>query len=189
MSDKSDRTEQITEAIGRKASSQIVVGVSSCLLGYKVRYDGDHRLDQQIAEILDGNFTLLSVCPEVEAGMGVPREKVQLEGSLESPRMIGRDSQEDWTERMNHYCAKRIAQKDLQNLSGFILKARSPSCGIKKVKLFGESGAMRRIGTGLFAHALIRQFSDLPIIEDEHLANPELREKFIKQVLAYHRRQ
>lgn len=164
---------------------EIFVGVSSCLLGNKVRYDADHRLDKNITELLGRYFTFLPLCPEIEVGMGVPRETVQLEGTPESPRMIGTESGEDWADRMNPFSARRVKQLDIQNLSGFILKASSPSCGPERVKLFDESGIVRQQAIGLFASALRRQFPDLPIEDEERLADPDQREKFVERVLAY----
>lgn len=168
---------------------EIFVGVSSCLLGNKVRYDGDHRLDKYVTEQLGRYFTFLPVCPEIEVGMGVPRETVQLEGPEDTPkpaRMIGADSRQDWTDRMNHYADRRVKRKDFQSLSGFILKARSPSCGMDRVKLYDQMGNVKKIGTGLFAATLKRQFPNLPIEDEDQLANPDLRQNFIERVIAYH---
>lgn len=170
---------------------EIFVGVSSCLLGQRVRYDGDHRLDENISELLGRYFTFLPLCPEIEVGMSVPREIVRLEGvdgALEAPRMVGTDSGEDWTDRMNLFSANRVARSDVQNLSGFILKAKSPSCGPDRVKLYDQTGTFRQQATGLFANALRTQFPDLPIEAEASLAEADLREKFVERVLAYHRR-
>lgn len=178
MADKSDEIK----------SQEIFIGLSSCLLGHKVRYDGDHRLNQDLIEQLGRYFTFLPVCPEIEVGMGVPRETVQLEdpeNTPTSPRMIGTDSGKDWTVRMNRFSDQRVRQKDFQNLSGFILKARSPSCGMEHVKLYDPLGRIQKTGTGLFAAALRRQYPNLPIEDEDQLANHDLREQFIKQVIAY----
>ena len=178
-----------SSSLNHTGFAQIIVGVSSCLIGNRVRYDADHSLNRYITELIGKQVTLVPVCPEVELGMSVPREKVQLEGEAESPRMIGIDSGQDWTDKMNNYSVTRFQKADLKNLSGFILKCKSPSCGIEKVKLFPKQGPMKRIGTGLFASNIMRLFPDLPIIEECHLTNPDLCEKFIKRIIAYHKLQ
>jgi uncharacterized protein YbgA (DUF1722 family)/uncharacterized protein YbbK (DUF523 family) len=170
-------------------NSEIRIGISACLLGKKVRFDAGHKHDRFVADRLGQFVKFVSVCPEVEVGMGVPREAVRLVGDPEAPRMVGNKTGEDWTDRMNDYLQKRVKQKRLQNLSGCILKNRSPSCGMERVKVYIKPDTVRRKGVGLFAKALMTQFPDLPIEEEGRLSDPGLRENFIERIFAYHRLQ
>src|SRR5512140_857426 len=138
-----------------KRGGTIAVGISSCLLGQKVRFDGGHKQDRYITDILGAYFRFVPVCPELEVGMGVPRETVRLTGAAEAPAMIGIKSGSDWTENMNQYAQKRVARADLGGLCGYILKKDSPSCGMERVKVYGKSKMPVRSGRGLFAAALI----------------------------------
>jgi len=167
----------------------IKIGVSSCLLGKKVRFDTGHKHDRYITDMLGKFVTFVPVCPEIEVGMGVPREAVRLEGDPDNPRMVGNRSRKDWTSRMTAYAARRVRQKDLADLSGFILKNRSPSCGMERVKVYTGPGAVERKGAGLFAGELLRRFPDLPVEEEGRLSDAALRENFIERVFAYHRLQ
>ncbi len=168
------------------ADDPIRVGISSCLLGQKVRFDAGHKRDRYITDVLGQYFQFLPVCPELEVGMGVPRESVRLEGSPENPRMIGNKTGEDWTQRMNMYSRKRVAAADLQNVSGYILKKNSPSCGMERVKVYGESGMPQKSGRGLFAAELLGHFPLLPIEEEGRLNDAAIRENFIERIFAYH---
>jgi uncharacterized protein YbgA (DUF1722 family)/uncharacterized protein YbbK (DUF523 family) len=165
------------------------VGISTCLLGQKVRFDGGHKHDHYLTDILGAYFEFVPVCPELEAGMGVPREAVHLEGPATAPRMIGNRSGEDWTARMNAYARKRVAALVRQQLSGYVLKKDSPSCGMERVKVINESGMPSKEGRGLFATALMERFPLLPVEEEGRLHDLRLRENFIVRVFAYHRLQ
>lgn len=165
----------------------IKVGISSCLLGQRVRFDGGHKRDSYIMSVLAPFFTFVPICPELEVGMGVPRETVRLVGSAETPSMIGVKSGEDWTDRMNRNSKKRVVQSDLREICGYILKKDSPSCGMERVKLYGSSPTPKRIGRGLFVTVLIDQFPLLPIEEEGRLNDAAIRENFIERVFAYHR--
>lgn len=165
------------------------VGVSTCLLGREVRYNGGHKLDHYVTDLLSGYFEFVSVCPEVDVGMGVPREPVRLVGDESAPRMVGSDSGEDWTDRMNYYSRRRVAQLEKLELSGYILKNRSPSCGMERVKVTTDQGMPGKIGRGLFATALIEGLPLLPVEEEGRLHDPVLRESFVVRVFAYHRLQ
>ncbi|MDH4158280.1 MAG: DUF523 and DUF1722 domain-containing protein [candidate division Zixibacteria bacterium] len=167
----------------------IKVGISTCLLGQKVRFDAGHKRDRYITDILGQYFQFVPVCPEVEVGMGVPRESVRLEGNVETPRMVGNKTGQDWTERMNRYAEKRVRRRDLSNLSGYILKKDSPSCGLARVRVYGKTGMPDKKGVGLFAAALIGQHSLLPVEEEGRLNDHCLRENFIVRVFAWHRLQ
>lgn len=166
------------------------VGISSCLLGQKVRYDGGHKQDRYLTDILGPYFEFVPVCPELEAGMGVPREAVRLVGAADAPRMIGVRSGEDWTERMNRHALKRVAQLEKLDLCGYILKKDSPSCGMERVKVYDPDGGMPdKTGTGLFARALLAGLTLLPVEEEGRLNDARLRDNFIVRVFAWHRLQ
>lgn len=163
------------------------IGISSCLLGQKVRYDGAHKRDAYIVEILGKFFEWVPVCPELEVGMGVPRESVRLVGDLNNPRMVGERSGRDWTRDMERFSLRRTKELETMQLSGYILKKNSPSCGMERVRVYGKKGMPVRQGRGLFATALIRHLPSLPIEEEGRLNDPSLRENFIERVFAYHR--
>jgi uncharacterized protein YbgA (DUF1722 family)/uncharacterized protein YbbK (DUF523 family) len=171
------------------AEKSIVVGISTCLLGQKVRFDAGHKRDQYITDVLGQYFRFVPVCPELEVGMGVPREAVRLEGTPEHPRMVGNKTGADWTERMNDYSSRRVAQRDLEYLSGYILKKDSPSCGMERVKVYPGSGVAQRTGRGLYAMHLMRRFPLLPVEEEGRLHDERIRENFIERVFAYDRLQ
>jgi uncharacterized protein YbbK (DUF523 family) len=164
----------------------IIIGVSSCLLGEKVRYDGQHKRNSDICDIPGDCFEFLPICPEVGAGMGVPREAVQLRGNPDFPRMIGIKSGEDWTSKVLSFSHARISRHDFSSLSGFIFKKNSPSCGMKKVCLYSDEGVTRRNGIGIFARAVMDKYPLLPVEEEERLSDIQIREKFIERVLAYY---
>jgi uncharacterized protein YbgA (DUF1722 family)/uncharacterized protein YbbK (DUF523 family) len=170
-------------------TSEITIGISACLLGQKVRFDGGHKHDRYITDILGKYFRFVPVCPELEIGMGVPREAVRLAGSADDPRMLGGRTGADWTDRMNAFAVKRVRQHDLQSLSGYILKKDSPSCGMERVRLYRSSGMPEKTAMGLFGRALRDRFPLLPIEEEGRLNDPPLRENFIERVFAYHRLQ
>ena len=165
----------------------ILVGVSTCLLGEEVRWDSGHKHDRYLTGILGAYFRFVPVCPELEVGMGVPREPVHLEGDPAAPRMIGNKSGEDWTERMNRYSRRKLKELVPMNLSGYILKRASPSCGMERVPVKGKGGMKRKVGVGLFAAELMRRLPLLPVEEEGRLNDPGLRENFIVRVFAYHR--
>ena len=127
------------------------LGISTCLLGQKVRFDGGHKHDRYLTDVLGRFFEFVPVCPELEVGMGVPRESVRLVGEPDAPRMVGNKTGEDWTERMAVYGRKRLAQLAGMGLCGYILKKDSPSSGMERVKVYdAASGMSERKGRGLF---------------------------------------
>jgi len=168
----------------------IKIGVSSCLLGEKVRWNGDHKQDRYVREILGNYFEYVPVCPEMEVGMGVPRETVALYGTLEEPKMISKKSKIDWTERMNRYLKDRINQLTRDELSGYIFKSKSPSCGIARVPVFSETDRSKaRHGAGMFANAFIKKFPLVPIEDEGRLNDAKIRESFIVRVFCFNRLQ
>src|SRR5688572_18264684 len=168
----------------------IRIGVSDCLLGSKVRFDGQHKRDAFLVDELGPLVEWVSVCPEVEVGMGVPREAVRLiaargEGG---PRMLGVATGDDWTARMNRFSASRVRALAGEQLSGFVLKSKSPSCGMERVKIYADADARTPLGArsaGLFASALARAFPNLPIEEEGRLQDGRLRDNFLERVFAY----
>ncbi|HLB01464.1 MAG TPA: DUF523 and DUF1722 domain-containing protein [Bacteroidota bacterium] len=166
---------------------RIRVGISTCLLGEQVRYDGGHKHDRFLTDVLGEYFDWVSVCPELEVGMGVPRAAVRLVGSTSAPRMVGGDSGEDWTDRMLDYSKKRVAQLGKLDLCGYILKSKSPSCGMERVKICNPKGIATKSGRGIYAEVLIKGHPLIPVEEEGRLNNPRLRENFIVRVFAYHR--
>jgi uncharacterized protein YbgA (DUF1722 family)/uncharacterized protein YbbK (DUF523 family) len=164
----------------------IAVGVSSCLLGEKVRFDGGHRHDHYITDTLGKFFTFVPVCPEVGSGMPIPREAMRLEGDPLHPRLVSHKSRVDLTDQMQAYCLERVAALANENLCGFIFKKNSPSSGLHRVKVY-NGGMPAKSGRGLFAAEVVRQFPFLPVEEDGRLNDPGLRENFIERVFTYAR--
>ncbi len=170
-----------------KIESPISIGVSACLLGHKVRYDGGHKHDRYITDILGEFFRFVSICPEVEAGLGIPRETSDLHGSPEAPRMIGNESDTDFTAKIKRYSGKRVREDDVQTINGFVFKRNSPSCGMERVKVFQESGRPIRTGRGIFADTLMKKYPLLPVEDEKRLRDRRIRENFITRVLAHRR--
>ncbi len=166
----------------------IRIGVSTCLLGEKVRFDGGHKRDNFVTARLAPYVEYVPVCPEVEVGMGIPRETVHLVGTPDAPRMVGTKSGADHTSAMNAYARRRARELAADDLCGYILKKNSPSCGMERVRIHAEKGgAPARNGRGLFAAALMDAYPLLPVEEEGRLNDPVLRENFIERVFAYRR--
>jgi uncharacterized protein YbgA (DUF1722 family)/uncharacterized protein YbbK (DUF523 family) len=162
------------------------IGVSTCLLGEEVRFDGGHKRDPFLVETFGRHVEWVPVCPEVEAGLGVPRESMHLRRGADGVRLVTTKSGVDHTERMQRHAVRRVAALGAAGLSGYVLKKNSPSCGMERVKVYGESGPVGR-GRGLFAEALIHAFPHLPVEEEGRLSDPRLRENFVERVFAYRR--
>lgn len=173
-----------------KIGSPIFVGVSSCLLGIEVRYDGGHKRDRFLTDMLANYFEFVPVCPEVEVGMGVPRESVRLAGDPDNPRMLGFKSGRDWTDAMKRFCKSRAKELKEYDLSGYIFKSKSPSCGIARVRLRSLSGgATHRVTVGLHAREIMDRYPLLPVEDEGRLNDAGLRENFIVRVFAFDRLQ
>ena len=157
------------------------VGISSCLLGEEVRYDGGHRRNPVLADILSDQVEWVPVCPEFEIGMDVPREPVRLVGERSAPRMIGEESGRDWTGKMELFCADRVEALSKLEIHGFVLKSRSPSCGLK-VPVHDDEGVEAGETSGLFARVLREKFPLLPIVEESELEDNKARERWMKKV-------
>ena len=167
--------------------SPIRVGVSACLLGQRVRYDGGHKAEPFIIETLGRYFCWVPVCPEMEVGLGTPREPMRLQGDVAAPRLIATVSKRDHTAPMQRFATQRLSQLTELGLHGYILKKNSPSCGMRGMRVYGSSGRSRRSGRGLFAQALMARWPLLPVEEEGRLQDPGLREHFIERVYACHR--
>jgi uncharacterized protein YbgA (DUF1722 family)/uncharacterized protein YbbK (DUF523 family) len=167
--------------------SDIKIGVSSCLLGNPVRYDGGHKHDRYITDILSNYFHFVPVCPEVESGLPTPREAMRLVGDSDNPRLLTSQSGVDQTERMKQFSARRVEELKKEDLCGFIFKKDSPSSGFFRVKVYNASGQFTKDGRGLFAAAMAEHFPLLPMEEEGRLNDPVLRENFIEKVFGYKR--
>jgi len=164
------------------------LGVSACLLGEKVRYDGGHKRDRFLVETLGPRVQWVPVCPEMAIGLGVPRESVDLVRTKSGVRMVATKSGKDHTEAMESWAAAHVEELARARLHGFVLKKDSPSCGLFGVKLHHESGrAATRDGRGLFANALVARFKLMPVEEEGRLADVKIRENFLERVFAYER--
>jgi uncharacterized protein YbgA (DUF1722 family)/uncharacterized protein YbbK (DUF523 family) len=168
-------------------AEKIKLGVSSCLLGNKVRYDGGHKLDHFLRDTLGHFVDFVPVCPEVECGLPVPREAMHLVGDPDQPRLVTRNSGIDHTARMQTWAQKRLDQLEKEDLCGFIFKKNSPSSGMQRVKVYNAKGVPVAQGSGLFAKAYMERFPRLPVEEEGRLHDPNLRENFIERIFALQR--
>jgi uncharacterized protein YbgA (DUF1722 family)/uncharacterized protein YbbK (DUF523 family) len=175
--------------LDRDAESPLRVGVSSCLLGREVRFDGGHKRDRFLTDLLGDFVEWVPVCPEVESGMGIPRPALRLVRSGDEVRMLEIASGRDHTRRMTTYAARRVRALEGLELCGYVLKKDSPSCGMTRVKVYAEAGMAKRDGKGLFASALLEAYPNLPVEDEGRLNDPNLRENFIECVFAYRRLQ
>jgi uncharacterized protein YbgA (DUF1722 family)/uncharacterized protein YbbK (DUF523 family) len=163
------------------------IGISACLLGQRVRFDGGHKRDTFLTDTFGKFVEWVPVCPELEVGMGVPREAVRLVGSLGDPDMIAERSGRNWTTAMKHYALKRTKELVRLDLSGYIFKKNSPSCGVERVRVYTAKGLPSKQGRGLFAAAVMAHLPLMPVEEEGRLNDPLLRENFIERVFSYHR--
>ena len=164
------------------------VGISACLLGEKVRYDGGDKRDPALLDMLGPHVEWVPVCPEVEVGMGTPREPVHLVRLSDSVRMLTTQTRIDYTDAMASWAERRLDDLNHRRISGYILKKNSPSCGKDSVKVFEENGRLSANGRGLFTQALMQRFPGLPIEEEDRLHDPHAIQSFLERVLAYERR-
>ena len=163
------------------------LGISRCLLGEEVRFDGGHKRDNFLTEVLGRYVEWIPVCPEVEAGLGTPREAMRLVGDPRDPRLVTIMSGIDHTKAVERITAHRIRELEELDLSGYVFKKDSPSCGMERVRIYNEHGMPGRNGVGLFARAFIEQFPLIPVEEEGRLCDPALRENFIERVFCYRR--
>ncbi len=167
---------------------KIRLGISSCLLGAQVRYDGGHQLDRYLRDVLGDYVEYVSVCPEVEVGLSIPRETLRLiENEQQQVRLVFSRSGEDITERMEAWACARVKQLEKEQLDGFVFKAKSPSSGMERVKLYDRNGVPKKVGVGVFARHFMEHFPLLPVEEDGRLNDPRLRENFITAIFVLKR--
>ncbi len=166
---------------------KIRIGVSKCLLGEPVRYDGQHKHDHFITDTLGRYFDFVGVCPEVECGLGVPREPVRLVGDPASPRLMTTRTGIDHTDRMQAWAAQRVVELEGEHLYGYIFKSRSPSSGMENVKVYNDQGGVAGKAPGLFGKAFMAHFPTLPCEDEGRLNDPDLRENFIERVFTLYR--
>lgn len=164
-------------------AARIQIGISSCLLGYKVRYDGEHQYHAGIIEALADDFELIPFCPEMEIGLGVPRAKIQLVEQNKNLLCLDEASHSiDYTQKLSQCCDQQISW--LNQISGYIFKTKSPSCGLTKVKT-DHQGMIRPDGQGIFARRLLELFPNLPMIEEDQFNHADLQKNFLSAVVNY----
>ena len=166
---------------------KIRIGISSCLLGNNVRWNSGHKLDRYLTDTLGQFVEYVPVCPEVEAGFGVPRESFRLVGDPENPRLITFKSKTDHTDQMLGWARKRVRELEKENLCGFIFKSDSPSSGMIRVKVYTEKGMPEKKGVGMFAREYMDHFPLIPVEDDGRLHNPQIRENFIERIFTLKR--
>lgn len=165
------------------------LGISRCLLGDEVRFDGGHKRDNFLTDVFGRYVEWVPVCPEVEAGLGTPREAMRLVGDPQHPRLLTIKSGKDHTRALEAMTANRLEELGDLDLSGFVFKRGSPSCGIERVRVYTEHGMPSRNGAGVFARAFVGQFPLIPVEEEGRLCDAPLRENFIERVFCYRRYQ
>lgn len=166
---------------------KIRVGVSACLLGERVRHDGGHKKDPFLTDTLGPFVEWVPVCPEVEIGLGVPRDTLRLVGDDAAPRLVVTKTGEDLTARMRRWARTRTRRLAALGLDGYVLKRASPSCGLVRVRVHRESGRPGGRGRGLYADELVRRFPTLPVEDEGRLTDAAIRENFIERVFAFAR--
>jgi uncharacterized protein YbgA (DUF1722 family)/uncharacterized protein YbbK (DUF523 family) len=163
------------------------VGISACLLGAPVRYDGGHKQDHFLTDTLGRFVQWVPVCPEVECGLLTPREPMHLEGDPGAPRLVTTRTHVDHTDRMLKWAARRLREVEREDLWGFVFKANSPSCGIARVRVYGEAEAPRKAAAGIFARALMERLPLLPVEDEGRLCDFAIRDSFIERLFALRR--
>jgi uncharacterized protein YbbK (DUF523 family) len=166
---------------------RIKLGISTCLLGETVRYDGGHKLDRFLTDTLGQYVAYVPVCPEVECGLPIPRESMHLEGDPEAPRLVTSRTHEDKTEQMVKWAKMRVIELEKEDLCGFIFKSNSPSSGMERVRIYNEKGMPVKKGVGMFARIFMEHFPLIPVEEDGRLHDPKLRENFIEWIFTMKR--
>jgi uncharacterized protein YbgA (DUF1722 family)/uncharacterized protein YbbK (DUF523 family) len=166
---------------------KIKLGISTCLLGENVRYDGGHKLDRYLTDTLGQYVEYVPVCPEVECGLPVPRESMHLEGDPDAPRLVTTRTKQDMTDRMVSWAKKRVVELEKEGLYGFIFKSDSPSSGMERIRIYNEKGMPAKRGVGIFARIFMDHFPLLPLEDEGRLHDPKLRENFIERIFTLKR--
>jgi uncharacterized protein YbgA (DUF1722 family)/uncharacterized protein YbbK (DUF523 family) len=172
---------------GEIAVEKIKVGISSCLLGHKVRYDGGHKLDRYLTETLGCYVDWVPVCPEVEYGLSTPREAMRLVAGQSECRLVTVKTGVDHTDGMRVWAEHRLSDLATSGLAGFVFKSKSPSSGLRGVKIYGSQGMFSTAGTGIFAKAFTERFPLVPVEDDGRLHDLALRENFVERLFVFHR--
>jgi len=181
---RSANAKYSTESLSKE---RVRIGISACLLGDEVRYDGGHKRDDFLADRLARFVTFVRVCPEVEIGLGTPRDPIRLVRAGGALRLVNPKTGDDHTDAMTRYAARRVREIAALDLSGYVLKKNSPSCGMERVKTYDTKGVPAKSGSGLFARALLDALPDLPVEEEGRLLDSDLRENFLTRVFVYRR--
>ena len=163
------------------------IGISSCLLGNKVRYDGGHSHDRFLTGTLGSFVHYVPVCPETESGMGIPRDSMYLAGDPETPRLVTHKEKIDRTDQLTAWIPSKLKTLETQDLCGFIFRSKSPSSGLYRIRVHGDDGKVRKIGTGIFAKAFCQHFPRIPVEEAGRLNDPKLRENFVERIFTLRR--
>ncbi|MBA2251210.1 MAG: DUF1722 domain-containing protein [Nitrospirales bacterium] len=163
------------------------IGISQCLLGDAVRFDGGHKRDTFLTDVLGSHVEWVSVCPEVEAGLGVPREPIRLVSGTTSPRLMTVKTGIDYTEIMERFSEQRVQALEALHLCGYVFKHNSPSCGLERVRVYNAHGMPARSGIGAFARTFMTHFPLVPVEEEGRLNDPIIRENFIERIFCYRR--
>jgi len=166
---------------------KIKLGISTCLLGKNVRYDGGHKLDRFLTDTLGQYVEYAPVCPEVECGLPVPRESMHLEGDPDSPRLVTLRTKQDMTARVVSWAKKRVGELEKEGLCGFIFKSDSPSSGMERVRVYNEKGMPVKKGVGMFAGIFMEHYPLLPVEDEGRLHDPKLRENFVERIFTLKR--
>ncbi len=169
------------------SSDKIRIGISTCLMGENVRYDGGHKLDRYLMGTLGQYIDYVPVCPEVECGMPIPRETLRLVGDPASPRLVTSKTGVDKTDQMMTWAKKRVKELEKENLCGFIFQKGSPSSGMERIKVYTDKGVPAKTGVGMFARAFMEHFPFMPVEDDGRLHDPMLRENFIVRIFVHKR--
>lgn len=169
------------------ADVHIKLGVSTCLLGERVRYDGGHKLDRYVHDVIGMYVAWVPICPEVECGLSTPRESMRLVGDPDAPRLVAPRSGTDYTDQMLAWTRRKLDELAELDLDGYIFKKDSPSSGAFRVKVYDKNGVPKRNGSGVFARAFMERFPHLPVEEEGRLHDLPLRENFIERIFAHAR--
>jgi len=168
-------------------SEKIKFGICSCLLGYKVRYDREHKLDHFLRDTLGQYMEYIPVCPEVECGLSIPREEMQLMGNPDNPRLVTVRTRKNYTEQIQTWGRKKLKELKKKDLCGYIFKSKSPSCGMKCITVYNDCGTATKNGVGIWARMFMNYFPLLPVEDNSRLHEPWLRENFIERIFVFNR--
>jgi uncharacterized protein YbgA (DUF1722 family)/uncharacterized protein YbbK (DUF523 family) len=175
------------EACEMAVAERMKIGISSCLLGHKVRYDGGHKRDRYLTDTLGQYLEFVPVCPEVEYGLGIPREALRLVGDPQSPRLLTTKTHRDHTDGMLRWARNRVIELEREGLCGFIFKSNSPSSGMERVKVYTDKGMPEKKGSGIFAKVFMDHFPLIPVEEEGRLHDAKIRENFVERIFTLKR--